>query len=321
MAIDIYIDPYSNPGAVSVKKAVLVSDSYLQVKMSHQGDASIKTYGFDLSHFIPEIDFTTSKHPEFISRLFSNPFAEGVLSVSLLWGVSGKSPGVLRQYPHYFCLAKGEKETADKADIVYYAPNRETGQELYARLMPYLHASAKSFVDAVHHAMPHLTGNARKILQAVRDTASNNRFENSVNRFRLPIGYAARELYRHSTGKPTLKPQEIELLVKDIHAVLTRPGSWWAHHSRHDVAYWNKHHTARRVLLDKPDGTIEHIYDIDANLVKTLDKNLASDAKVVAARGEREFSELATRWFSDALYTEHREFIKTRKLTFQEKKD
>lgn len=302
---------------VSVKKAIIISPSYMKVQMSSNRLSGEKVYGLDFHHALLGITYNASGD-EALSAVIASVGNKG----EALHTVHGWDCGYAKQvteFPHFFCVADGERETDLDVDTEYYAPAPESGTEFQDRLLPYLHEASKAFIDQVHDAMPHLTGNSRNILQYVRDQKSNDRFESSVNRYRLPIGYVARELSRHAEGSATLSREDTELLVKDIHEIFTEEDSWWEHHYGHDVRYWNKYHNARQILLDKPDGTVESIYDIDANLRKNLPKADRADAKLVARQGEVEFHDLATRWFSAALYTDHRDHVTERELKFEEK--
>lgn len=303
--------------SVSVKKAIIISPSYMKVKMSSDRLSDEKVYGLDFGHALLGITYNASGD-EVLSAVIASVENKG----EALHTVHGWDCGYVKQvtsFPHFFCVADGERETDMDVDEEFCVPAVETGSEFQARLLPYLHEAAKAFIDQIHHAIPNLTGNSRKILNYVRDKKSNERFESSVNRYRLPIGYVARELSRHAEGSATLGREDTELLVKDIHEVFTKEDSWWEHHYGHDVRYWNKYHNARQILLDKSDGTVESIYDIDANLRKNLPKADRADAKLVERQGEVEFDDLATRWFSAALYTGHRDYITERELTFGEK--
>lgn len=298
---------------VNIKKAILISPTYMKVKMSSSRLSGERVYGLDFGHALPDIAYNASPN-EALTAVIGSVENRGETLHTLHGWDCGYTKHVT-QFPHFFCVADGETETDMPVDVEYYAPAVETGKEFQERLLPYLHEAAKAFIDQVHDAMPHLTGNSRNILQYVRDTKSNARFESSVNRYRLPIGYVARELKRHADGGATLKRPATEALVKDIHEVFTKADSWWEHHYGHDVRYWNKHHDARRILLDKPDGTVAAIYDIDAEHRKNMPLGDKADVKVQA---EREFHELATKWFSAALYGQ-RDHVTERELRFQEK--
>lgn len=306
-----------------ILKAVFPSLLELRVKATFNGNT--KVYGFDFSKYKPPICFATDEPNALITRIKqaaipgqeSKTIKEAFCEME--WDC--ESPlGKIPQFPHYFCLADGETETQTDMDVDtwYFTPGDETGPELKGRLLPYLHEVAKAFVDQHNPDIANLTGNSRNVLYQIRDTESKNRMESTVNRYCLPIGFAARELDRHSRGTATLSQKDTESLIDDMLALFTKEDSWWEHHYGHDVKYWNKYHNARHVLLDDAEGNVRSIYDIDANIRKNLPKIDRDNKKLIEKQGEVEFHSLATEWFSKALYGP-REHITHRKLTFEEK--
>lgn len=298
-----------------VFKAVFTSPVYLKVRMSAP---RAKVYGIDFQHAIDGISYGYDPGNAMGFVLHRMAVSGQRLETTHGWECSPVSEEV-STFPHYFCLASGEIETDIKVDVEYFAPAPETGAEFYGRLMPFLHGAAKACVYQSLLGIEKLTGNARDLHVTTRHSASNERAASTANGFRLPIGYAARELDRHTKGAAELSRADTEQLVFNIHDVFSQPDAWWSHHSQHDVAYWKKYHDARVVLFSKPDGSIEHLYDIDANIKKNLPKADRDNQNLIKRQGETEFSELATRWFTQALYTEHRAFISQRPLTLKEK--
>lgn len=314
MNIQVYKSDYYK---AKVRKAILVSPSYLKVKLTHKTASQLKVYGIDMRHFKAGIAYEDWDNP--MTALLSQISPKGDATLLTFgWDSEHRAEGIT-QFPYYFCLAKGEQKTDMDVDVEYFAPAPETDVEFYQRLMPFLHDAAKAFSEQHTPHIAQLTGNSRNPLYQVRHTDSKNRMESTTLGFQLPIGFAARELDSHRQGNVgNITRQAVEKLVRDIHEVFIKPDAWWEHHYGHDVKYWNKYHNARQILLTTPEGKVESIYDIDANIRKNLPKIDRNNEKIVAQQGEAEFHELATTWFSKALYGP-REPIKKRKLTFEEK--
>ena len=313
-----------NPFEVSLKKAWFVSATELKAKFSYKEDATVKVYGIDLSHIVDGINYVNPVIPKTLflhqSLLWwistRGLFVDGTV-LRCLWGQDMRFDDIGSQsFPYYFYVGKGEKETDEPALSTLYVPAPETAQAFVDRLMPYLHEAALTYVKQSSHAVAHVTGNARKILNTVRHADSINRHSSTNNRYRLPIGYAARELLGHLDDTSGLTRNQIEQLVWDIHSQFVENGDWWDFHLSHDFKYWHKQHNVRRVLLDRPDGRIEVLYDIDANVRKNLPKE-SRDKKAIEQQGEIEFGSLATDWFNQALYATRREAVTEREMTYQ----
>ena len=301
---------------VSIKKAIITSPTYMKVKMSSDRLSDEKVYGLDFQNALPDISYNASRE-EALGAVIGAVSHKG----ETLHTVHGWDCGYTKQvtqFPHYFCLADGETETDMDVDVEYYAPALETAAEFYERLMPFLHNAAKSYLDQ-HIPTAELTGNPRGVHTTTRHTASKTRADTTANAFRLPIGFAVRELDSHRQGNNIgLTRDELEMLIIDIHKVFTKGDVWWEHHYGHDVRYWNKYHNARQILFQNSDGTIESIYDIDANIRKNLPKIDRDNTDLIAKHGEVEFDSLARDWFNKALYGS-REHVTERMLTFGEK--
>ena len=313
-----------NPFEVSLKKAWFVSATELKAKFSYKEDSTVKVYGIDLSHIADGINYENRVLPKssFLHQSLlwwistHGLFIDGTV-LKVLWGHELRVDNIDSQsFPYYFYVSRGERRTDESAASTFYVPAAETAKAFVDRLLPYLHEAALHYMKQSHHGVAYLTGNARKILTTVRHTDSVNRHASTNNRYRLPIGYAARELSKHLDGTAELKRAHIEKLVKDIHSRFVATEDWWDFHISHDFKYWNKHHNARRVLLDRADGKIETLYDIDANISKNLPKD-SRDQKVIEQQGEIEFDKLATEWFNYALYAPQREYVTERELTYQ----
>ncbi|MCY3739907.1 MAG: hypothetical protein OXH00_02685 [Candidatus Poribacteria bacterium] len=298
-----------------ILKAVFVSVSELRVKADFGGN--VEVYGFDFSKYIKPIDYRTDA----VDALISAIRPEGTHTVcEFEWDACVIRLKALPDIPNYFCLADGETETLDDmgVDVEYFAPGAETGVQFYDRLMPSLHEAAKSYLDQ-HIPTAEIAGNSRGVHATTRSSASKIHADTTANAFRLPIGFAARQLDCHRQGKGhILSRTDTEKLVKDIHEVFTKDDAWWEHHYGHDVRYWNKYHNARQVLLTTPDGTVESIYDIDANIRKNLPKTDRDNTELITQQGEAEFHSLATDYFTKALYGP-RDPVTKRTLTFKEK--
>ena len=313
-----------NPFKVVLKKAWFVSTTELKAKFAYKEDPTAKVYGIDLSHIVAGINYENLVIPKssFLHQSLlwwistHGLFVNGTV-LKVLWGRNMRLENINAQsFPYYFYVGRGEQKTDESASSTFYIPAAETAQEFVDRLLPFLHEAALHYMKQSSHAVAHLTGNARKILTTVRHTDSINRHSSTNNRYRLPIGYAARELLKHLDGTAELKRDQIEKLVKDIHIRFVGGEDWWDFHLDHDFKYWNKHHNARRVLLDRADGKIETLYDIDANISSNLPKD-SRDVKVIEQQGEIEFEKLATDWFNYALYTTQREHVAKRKMTYE----
>jgi len=309
--LDIYVTDSDYFGAV-VKKAIAVSPTYLKVLFKDNQNPTEKVVGIDFQHVPPGIVYQNLKDT-LSGVVFRVERREETLHIGHGWDCGYKK--VVSQFPHYFCLANGETETDMDVDVEYFAPAPETPAEFKERMMPFLYEAAEAFSHQVHHNMPHFMGNARKILQTVKDKKSNDRFESSVNAFRLPIGCAVRELGKSLQGTSELTRPEIETLVKNIHEAFTQEGFWWKFFRTHDHDHWNKHHNERKVLLYCLDGTVELIYDIDKSIGKKI-----SNAKLIAQKGEDDFKEIATKFYSEAILTEYTEHVTARQLTFEKKR-
>ena len=299
-----------------ILKAVFASQDYIKVKAEFGG--SVKVYGFNIEKYVPDIqDYRTDETNALITVIKLAGQNNEVRVFEFNWDCD--VPGVyVDALPHYFCLADGETETDMDVDLDYFAPSPETDAEYYERLMPFLHDTAKAYLDQ-HIPTAEIAGNSRGVHATTRSSASKMRADTTANAFRLPIGFAAKQLDCHRQGKGhILSRSDTEKLVKDIHEVFTKADAWWEHHYGHDVRYWNKYHNARQVLLTTPDGTVESIYDIDANIRKNLPKIDRENTELIAQHGEVEFHSLATDWFTKALYGP-RERVTERVLTFEEK--
>lgn len=315
--LDIYITPSDHFGAV-VKKAIAVSATYLKLRFSDNKNTTEKVVGIDFQHAISGIEYQDLEHM-LSGAVYQVECRDDDLYIRHGWNWNTHLR--LTAFPHYFCLTKGEIETDMDVDEEYFAPAPETPEEFKARLMPYLYEAAKAFSHQVHHNMPHFTGNARKILQTVRDKKSNDRFESSVNAFRLPIGFAVGEIEKSTQGKSELTRLDIEALVKDIHEVFTQDGFWWEFYRTHNDAHWNKHHNERKILLHRLDGTVDLLCDIDKTTIKNLDPENKSNQKLIDQKSEDEFKKIATKFYTESIFTDYTEYVTARKLTFQKKRN
>ena len=298
---------------INVIQAAALEFGTIRVKYSIDG-GNTKVEDYDFTEGIPTVTYIAED--EIILHLEFRHGAEAYIA-TFANDTDIRIQGTKEHdFPRNF-IREGPNIT-ETPTAAFYAPAPETGVQLHERLMPYLHEAAKAYLDQ-HIPTAEIAGNSRGVHATTRSAASKMRADTTANAFRLPIGFAAKQLDCHRQGKGhVLSQADAEKLVQDIHEVFTKDDAWWEHHYGHDVRYWNKYHNARQVLLTTPDGTVESIYDIDANIRKNLPKTDRENTELIAQHGEVEFHSLATDWFTKALYGP-RERVTERVLTFEEK--
>ena len=165
----------------------------------------------------------------------------------------------------------------------------ETGQEFHDRLMPFLHDAAWGFIRQAH---------------PLHHEIKNKRYKNSALRVKLPIGYLARELDRHTKGNSLMTYAETETLVREVKDAFTTDNTWYDHHLDHDVSEVARMHEKLRFAFERPDGS-----EWKVNLREFVESG---------EQASNDFALLRTYYFQQALYTS-REYITERKLVWRDK--
>lgn len=298
------------PGKVT--KAWFSKVDYLKVKYIKDGIAEVR--GYDLSNVIRHDFFFHSPNDDIIHTVHTNILGKVVVLGS--WDTACDPGTFYTGFPAFFCVLGDETKTDEPVDREFLAPPPETGAEFAERLYPFLHDAARAYLHQ-HIPTAEVTGNPRSLHTTTRHTASKERSDTTANAFRLPIGLAARELDCHCHGKDYIFEKPVlEQLIRDIHTQFTKDDAWWEHHYGHNVRAWKGLHDKRLIAFQRPGrDEVDMLYDIDKGLRGGVEG--IPDAHVEKL-GEKEFGQLATDWFSAALYGP-RDHITKRPLIIQEK--
>ncbi len=317
--VNLSVFKHAHYGA-KIFQGIFQAPDFMKAKISHKGDARKRIYALSYECAADNVVYD-SDSLEDMSFLCSHVHLQGqTLYTRHYWDHTYTKQITYDDFPHWFCRENNEPTLTHPNQLIdegrYYAPAPETKQEFYERMMPFLHEIAWAGIDQDMPHIPHWTGNSRNVKNAIRDTASKKRYQSTVDRFRVPIGYAVHQLEAHLSGTPILTRGNLEALIRELHEVLIKEDSWLKHHKDHDYAYWNKHLDACRVLYETRDGDVELLVDLAATTKKNMPPETEDAAIKVAT--EKWFHEIATTHFTTALYTPHREYVKKRKLTFQQ---
>jgi len=120
------------------------------------------------------------------------------------------------------------------------------------------------------------------------------RSENTVNRYRLLIGWIARELDRIKSGTSTVDQKELQQIIFDLCKQFVDPDTHWEFHRTHDVDFWSKHFSNRKVLYQPLVGDIRVVCDIDSEIKNGKDVDVLRD---------KAFTELVRKYFYGLLYS------------------
>ena len=155
--------------------------------------------------------------------------------------------------------------------------------------------------DEILH-ISHIVGDAGKILEIpkmfddFRRSEGLRRYQNTVNRYRLAIGWLCRELYNVKLGVSTKDQGWLQQLIFEFCEQFTEDNQHYSFYRSHNVDFWHEKFSNRKVPFERRNGDIDIICDIDLEIVDVSDK-----VELEVLRNKA-YAELVQKYFNDVLH-------------------